>query len=333
MEKNKNFKTGLSKSFFVAIALFCVTLSGKAQYTTEVSLNGMDNNLSIRDKMEYNGTLLLTELNNAQGEKRSLNLKNININKDAAGELFTMWEVCPFRCDELDIVERGLNTVSGFQIRNIPVIMEPRKGETFDEDKYQEIVLNFDRYGNISGLCFALSSTHYTQIMRSDLEVTDLRRRSMVVDFVEQFRTAYNRKDMQFLEDIFSDDALIITGKVINRKPVDGGISWGPKVEYTSQTKRQYLTRLGNVFKNNARINVVFDDVKVNKHRTNPNIYGVKLVQHWNTSNYSDKGYLFLLWDFTDEDHPQIHVRTWQPYEETPKEEVFELSDFTVAQR
>lgn len=333
MRRNRKNSSKLYLQLLFVAAIFCGSFTANAQYTTEVSLSGMEDNLSVRNKMERNGTALLTELNNAQGEQRTLRLNNIGINNDAASDLFVMWEVCPFRCDELDIVERGLNTASGFQIRNIPVIMEPRKGESFNEDKYQEIVLNFDRNGNISGLCFALSSTHYTQIMRSDLEVTDLRRRSMVIDFVEQFRTAYNRKDMNFLEDVYSDDALIITGKVINRKPLDGNVSWGSKVEYTSQTKRQYLNKLSSVFKNNSRINIIFEDVKVNKHRTNPNIYGVKLIQHWNTSSYSDKGYLFLLWDFTDEDHPQIHVRTWQPYEETPKEEVFELGDFTITQR
>jgi len=329
INKKQNNRFGLT----LLIVLFASCTFAQAQYRTEVTLTGMDTkNPVIKSNMELNGTLLLTELNNAQGEKRSLNLNHINISRDAASELHTMWEVCPFRCDELDIIERGLNTVSGFQIRNIPVIMEPREGETFDEGKYQEVVLNFDRNGRISGLCFALSKTQYTQIMRSDLEVTDLRRRSMVIDFVEQFRTAYNLRDMNFLQDIFSDDALIITGKVINRAPSDGHY-WGPKIEYTSQTKKQYLSRLATVFRNNARINVIFDDVKVNKHRTDPNIYGVKLVQYWNSSNYSDKGYLFLLWDFEDEDRPKIHVRTWQPYDDTPKEEVFDLGDFTLSNR
>ena len=84
------------------------------------------------------------------------------------------------------------------------------------------------------------------------------------------------------------------------------------------------------VFRKNERVNVVFEDIKVNTHKTNPNIYGVKLIQHWNSTTYNDKGYLFLLWDFADESHPKIHVRTWQPFEDTPKEEVFELSDFKV---
>ena len=47
-----------------------------------------------------------------------------------------------------------------------------------------------------------------------------------------------------------------------------------------------------------------------------------------------DIGYLSLLWDFTDEDHPQIHVRTWQPDEingdRILEDEIFSLSDFDI---
>ena len=316
--------------FYTLVFLFVCNMTGQAQYSTELKVNDAPDN-TVKGAIEKNGSLLLSELNTAQGENRSLSLKNIQIDKDAAASLFTMWEVCPFRCDELEISERCLhNSSGGYQIRNIPVIMEPRSGEKYEDDKYQEIVINYDAGGTISNICFALNSTMYRQIMRNNLEVTDLRRRAMVVDFVEQFRTAYNKKDIGFLEDIFSDDALIITGKVIQRRSSDGMMALKPEIQYSVQKKRQYLDRLKNVFRSSPRINVVFEEVKVNKHRVKNNLYGVKLVQHWDSGTYKDKGYLFLLWDFSDESHPQIHVRTWQPYEETPPESIFELADFRI---
>ncbi len=307
------------------------TVSAFAQYETVLEVTDAPNT-TVKLNMERNGTLLLTELNNAQGEQRSLSLGGIDISDQAAESLMIMWEVCPFRCDELEIIEPCLHVGNNqaLQIRNIPVIMEPREGERFEEDEYQEIVLNFDNSGKIVNLCFALNQTIYSQVMRSNLEVTDLRRRSLVLDFVEQFRTAYNRKDMAFLEDIFSDDALIITGSVRKRVSNDG-VGFVSGVTYKVQNKKTYLSNLSNVFRSNRRINVVFEDVKVMKHRQKDYIYGVKLVQHWNADRYSDKGYLFLLWDFKDEANPKIHVRTWQPYNETPKEEVFGLQSFNTS--
>lgn len=41
-------------------------------------------------------------------------------------------------------------------------------------------------------------------------------------------------------------------------------------------------------------------------------MYGVTLHQKYTSTTYSDDGHLFLLWDFTDENHPKIHVRVWQ---------------------
>lgn len=309
----------------------CMVVLVHAQYETTLVVTDAPST-AVKARMEQNGTKLLTELNNAQGENRNLSLAGININNQAAESLMIMWEVCPFRCDEVEIVERCLHIGNnqGLQVRNIPVIMEPRAGERFDEDQYQEIVLNFDNSGQITNLCFSIAQNLYTQVMRSNLEVTDLRRRSLVLDFVEQFRTAYNRKDMAFLEDIFSDDALIITGTVRKRVNNDG-VQFVSGVSYKVQDKRTYLSNLSAVFRRNQRINVVFDDVKVMKHRQKDYIYGVKLVQHWNADTYSDKGYLFLLWDFKDEANPKIHVRTWQPYDATPEKEVFGLNSFNVS--
>jgi hypothetical protein len=309
-------------AYILCTLMIFAGMPAKAQFPTTIELISGAPNAQIKAAMEKNGSLLLTELNNAQGEKRKLSLDTTIMKPDAKTSLLSMWEMCPFRCDELEIPERCLGTSSGgYQVRNIPVIMEPLSGKISEDERYQEIVLNFDAAGKISDLCFALKRTQYSQIMRNGLEVEDLRRRTMVIEFVEQFRTAYNRKDTAYLQAIFSDDALIITGKIVGRD------ERGIKYKYTSVDKQKYLKNLSNVFQKNERINVIFEDIKVNQRKNLPHIYGVRLVQHWNSSTYSDKGHLFLLWDFTDEEKPVIHVRTWQPYE-TPEKDIFNSSRF-----
>ena len=178
----------------------------------------------------------------------------------------------------------------------------------------------------------------YMNIIRENKDVSDLRRRQLILDYVEQFRTAYNQKDINFLEAVYSDDALIITGKVIKRKPIDG-IILPDKIEYSKQDKKTYLSNLSRIFKYNKLIKVQFDEVEVMRHGVYPDIYGVTLHQSWTTDAYHDDGYLFLLWDFRDETHPQIHVRTWQPdaynsdgkgVKRIPKDEIFNLADFDI---
>ena len=167
-------------------------------------------------------------------------------------------------------------------------------------------------------------------------EVTDIKDRMMILDYVEHFRTSYNQKDLKFLRQVFSDDALIITGKVIKVRKSEMAPS-GNKVIYTTQTKQQYLDNLSKAFKANSYIKVQFDDVVIVEHPTIKGIYGVTVHQSWKTARYSDEGYVFMVWDFRNPDMPQIHVRTWQPdYIDKTKgkkldpNDVFTLGDFDL---
>ena len=158
----------------------------------------------------------------------------------------------------------------------------------------------------------------------------------MILDYVEQFRTAYNTKDLIFLNQIFSDDALIITGKVIRSVPSEmNHFVASEKVVYNKQSKKEYLSRLKTIFGANKRIHVIFDEINVVKHPAKEGFYGVTLKQGYTSDSYHDEGYLFLLWDFTNEDAPKIHVRTWQPEmlnatTKLPEEEIFTCDDFEV---
>lgn len=298
----------------------------------QISISDGIDNLSIKTKMETRMSALLTEINAAQASGRALNFANLNLSNSVQMSLSMLWENSPFICTDEEIVERCLTTGSGYQVRNIPLMMKPRADRNFGESEYQEAVISFDRQGNIESFYLSISMNLYMSVIRENKEITDLRRRQLILDYVEQFRTSYNTKDIQFLEQVFSDDALIITGKVISQKK--DNMKLPNKIVYNKKSKQQYLTDLRRVFANNSYIKVTFDEISVVQDRRNPNFYGVTLHQGWTSSNYHDDGYVFLLWNFTDEEHPQIHVRTWQPDKingkQLPKDEVFNLNDFPV---
>ena len=60
------------------------------------------------------------------------------------------------------------------------------------------------------------------------------------------------------------------------------------------------------------------------------------MKQSWKSSNYSDEGYLFLLWEFPEDgSSPIIHVRTWQPemvngQEQQPDDNISTLGGFDL---
>ena len=300
-----------------------------AQIEVEI-VDGTDN-AQIKGTIENNVSSFLNEVNNAYAENRALNLNAI-VADDGQLSIEMLWENVHFRPEDQYIGEILLNTGDGYQLRNIPLQILPQ--DSGSEIDYKEGVINFDRSGRISSVYFSVDNNAYRQIMQKGIQLKDMEQRLVILDYVERFRTSYNQKDINFLNQVFSDDALIITGKVISTVKFDDGKSISfPHVKYSKQSKQQYLANLQRIFNSVKYINVNFDNVEIKRHGVNPNIYGVRVVQNWKSSTYSDEGYLFMVWDFTDPDRPQIHVRAWQPMyldkaktQPLPQEEIFDLN-------
>ena len=321
----------MKRIFFSLVFAFCQWAMCMAQPVFFSISDGIDN-ATIKSKMEKEVSMLLSEINSAHIQERSLDFSKMGLNNRVQQSLAMLWDNTPFVCTDDEIIEHCITTGTGYQVRNIPLMMKPTGERLFNEDDYQEAVISFDRQGNVESFYLCISMNLYMNVIKSNIELTDLRRRQMILDYVEQFRTSYNQKDINFLNQVFSDDALIITGKVITQKQPEGFMT--QKIHYNKQSKQLYLNNLKRVFKTNKYIHVSFDDIEVMRHPTNPNFYGVTLHQGWTSNTYHDEGYIFLLWDFRNEDAPEIHVRTWQPDRiggrELARDEIFTLSDFDI---
>ena len=328
----------MKKVFVLMLAVvsaFVFSANVWSQKKVTMKINDGIGNVPLKFKMEENVSKLMTEINKADADSRTLNFSGLDLTPEARQQLKSLWDNVHFSCDESTIVERCMQTNRGYQIRNIPLTLKPLD-DTEGDNEYQEAVISFSREGHIIGFNLTLAVNMYSQVMQNTNEISDVRRRMEILDYVEYFRTSYNRKDLDFLRQVFSDDALIITGKVIKVQPSEVFPS-GNKITYHKQTKQQYLTNLAAAFKRAKFIHVNFDDVKVVAHPTLRNVYGVTVHQKWNASNYSDEGYVFMIWDFSNDNEPKIHVRTWQPdFIDKAKgirinpNDVFTLGDFTL---
>ena len=305
---------------FATVLLGCLMCAqAYAQHTTEFLFLETAPDY-LRKTMQANVRAVFAEINRAYDQNKSgLALSTVNATAEAINRIQTLWATSHFYCTETGITTRVLKSSNGYQVRNVPVFFA--EGKT-DEDKYQDVVLEFNQSGKVRDMYIAIAPHQYAKIMGNSGAVADFEERTIVADIVEQFRTAYNTKDMPFLQKIYSDDALIITGKVVTQQK-RGDVPMGlnsQKIEYSVQSKKQYLTKMQTIFNNNSYINIKFTDVVVTRHEGNPSIYGVTLKQDWNTKptkdsprGYHDEGWLFLIFDFEDKDNPQIWVRTWQP--------------------
>ena len=323
----------MKRLFFCFSLILAGLVFGRSASAVNVTITDGIYNSDVKYRIENGIAHILNEVNAAQEENRNLNFAAMgHLNIRVQQSLAMLWVNTPFMCTDEEIIEHCITTGTGNQVRKIPLMMKQKDEQYFNEDEYQEAVISFDSQGNVESFYLCISMNLYMNVIKSNIELTDLRRRQMILDYVEQFRTSYNQKDLNFLNQVFSDDALIITGKVITQKQPEGFMT--QKILYNKQNKQQYLTNLDRVFKTNKYIHVSFDDIEVMRHPTNPNFYGVTIHQGWTSSTYHDEGYIFLLWDFRNEDAPEIHVRTWQPDriggKELARDEIFTLSDFDI---
>lgn len=174
----------------------------------------------------------------------------------------------------------------------------------------EDLTLTFDAAGLVCSLSFSLSSEAVRAIFSHDEWSEEAR--VIIVSFLENYKTAYALKRIDYISSIFDDDALIITGHVLKTAHRDGEFADNHYVQLTRQDKRRYITRLKRVFASQEFINIQFTDCKVVKLGKGEQLFGIQLRQEYWSSSYSDAGYLFVLVDLSDYAAPLIHVRTWQ---------------------
>jgi hypothetical protein len=136
--------------------------------------------------------------------------------------------------------------------------------------------------------------------------------RLAIIQFIENYKTAYALKRIDYIKSIFSDDALIIVGRVVQKHTVENNLAI-PEVKLTRYSKEQYMAQLDKVFRSQEYVNLKFTDIDVKVSQKYDDVYGIQLKQDYFSSGYGDSGYLFLVVDLRKTNEPMIHVRTWQP--------------------
>ncbi len=191
-------------------------------------------------------------------------------------------------------------------------------------------------------LLFMFGCQTYAQTFNPSV---DAYRKNYIHQFLDAYKKAYQVMDIDYIETLFSDEALVITegnkiAKVHGQKVVNN-VMLGNKNEYERvvENKTQYLSRLRKVFKDNLAIRLSTANLKIHPHVDYPDIYGVSFLQVWKSMEDSsislednNPGYIFMMIDFKNgNDCPIIHVRTWQPEGHIKEQkDIYHLYDFVI---
>jgi hypothetical protein len=203
-------------------------------------------------------------------------------------------------------------TVFGWEARQFGVSVScegfPTRNET--------AVIDFDDSGKIYNFGYTINPVLHKLFESQGTAAGDWDYRQIAIKFLENYKTSYTTKNIENVEALYSDDAIIITGKVIKRTKLDKEIATDfsdEEIVYFKKTKQEHIASQKEVFKNNRFVWLQFDTFNISIAPVD-SIYGVSLQQNYYSSTYKDEGYLFLLIDFRGE-YPLIQVRNWQPGE------------------
>lgn len=183
----------------------------------------------------------------------------------------------------------------------------------------EDVTFTFDENKKIECVAFGLGSQAKTDIFNKGVGAWSDYAKMVIATFLENNKTAFALKRLDYLESVFDDNATIITGHIIKKAPKvamegESFINSNNKlIKYTRQTKSEYMRKLKMCFQSNQFINIRFADNDVVKMGAGGETYGIQIKQDYYSTNYGDHGYLFLMVDFNDPDNPSIKVRTWQP--------------------
>ena len=199
----------------------------------------------------------------------------------------------------------------------------------------EDVVFTFNTENKIDNVAFGLGQTAENDILCKYAPGWSDETRELLMEFMENYKTAYCLKRLDYIRDIFADDAVIIVGNVVKRQQAgqqgerNVSLEGQNLIKYNRYTKDTYLEKLKQSFARNEFINIRFSNNEVQwleKFR-DKKLFAIQIGQEYNSSRYADKGYLFLLVDITDQNAPQIKIRTWQP-NEVSMDKMYNAGDF-----
>ncbi len=199
--------------------------------------------------------------------------------------------------------------------RSIPMSFTFSGGRQFTEN----VTFTFNKDAKVESVAFGLGSIARKDIFAKQGVAWTDDKKMVLVNFLENYRTAFALKELDYIESIFDDDAVIIVGHVTHRlEKVQGvgdamGFASKEQVTYAQKSKKEYMEQLRRCFGSQEYINLRFSDTDVERSGIGGETYALQLKQDYVSRTYGDQGYLFLFIDFNDEDKPLIHIRTWQP--------------------
>ncbi|MBO5881495.1 MAG: hypothetical protein J6Q57_07725, partial [Paraprevotella sp.] len=167
--------------------------------------------------------------------------------------------------------------------RSIPMEFSFKGNNKFMEN----VVFTFTPDGKIDNVTFGLGFKATEDIFCNMKDESQAFARAAISNFLENYKTAYALGRFDSLNMVFSDDALIITGKEVKRMVGNDelGYHMEKKVVKTKQRKKEFLENLKEAFDRKEFVNLQFVNNYIQPSRRSikegRQVYGIQIRQDY----------------------------------------------------
>jgi len=216
-----------------------------------------------------------------------------------------------------DVTANVNKTRTGYEVRKLQV---NHQYPSLHKQATEYLVLDFDTTGTLVDFNLCITDDLYEKFVEQAGYGKDWGNRQEIIKFVEKYRTAFLTRNIETINLMFAEEALILIGRKIQpRENPASEVSYQqlpgqPNFVQIQYTKEQYLKNQQRVFDIQKDIFIDFSTFDIVKKNNAEGVYGVEMRQNYSSTTYADEGYLFLLIDFNGAD-PLIYIRAWQPNE------------------
>ena len=173
------------------------------------------------------------------------------------------------------------------------------------KENVQELSIRFNQFGSFADLFFVdeiYSIAPFAGYNRT-IESNNL------TNFLQHLEENYNGRNVYDVVSTFAENAVILAGSVQNER----------RTLYRHDSPEEYAGMLRYVYNVNDDIDIRFSDMTFYAHPFDDQLFGVQVRQDWQTTSYSDEGYLFLVLEQNADESYDVHFRSWQPEPISPE--------------
>lgn len=172
----------------------------------------------------------------------------------------------------------------------------------------EDVVFSLDATGKVCNVALGLGDNFDYGILNGEHGSWPYLERETLVEFIENYKTAYCLGRLDYLRTQISDTTLILvehSDSVENR----ANDAYSTK-QYTTD---EYFDVLSSYFKSTGSLSIRLTQINIySLEKFEGNVYGIQLFQDNQTPTDSFSGYHFLMVNFDNPDQPLIKICTWQ---------------------